>query len=238
MMVTAQPFIAGAFPSWAQIVFGSGITLGALAAILLNVVFFHVGRRGAGVAGRPGDHLVTLDQVNAMTVDEFAATFGPLVEDTPWVMERAFAQRPFADTMALRAAFHDVLLSGDHGEQDQLLTSYADLGSETGAAYARDHDAAGLGTLDEDTHADVRELAAAYRARFGFPLIICARDVEARYERLLATGWGRLANSPSVERASALIEITRIANYRFDDLVADANPIAAARVARFEQAGR
>jgi uric acid transporter len=78
----------------------------------------------------------------------------------------------------------------------------------------------------------VLELALAYRKHFGFPLIICAREVE-RYERVLASGWSRMANSPSVERAAGLIEIAKIANYRFDELVANANPIAAAHIERF-----
>jgi 2-oxo-4-hydroxy-4-carboxy--5-ureidoimidazoline (OHCU) decarboxylase len=42
-------------------------------------------------------------------------------------------------------------------------------------------------------------------------------------------------NSPSAERAFALIEIAKIVNYRFSDLVADANPIAAARFSRFNE---
>jgi hypothetical protein len=46
------------------------------------------------------------------------------------------------------------------------------------------------------------------------------------------------ANAPSIEGTTALIEIAKIANYRFDDLVADANAIASARVARFEQLHR
>ena len=42
-------------------------------------------------------------------------------------------------------------------------------------------------------------------------------------------------NSPAAEKAFALIEIAKIANYRFDDLVADANPIAAARFSRLNE---
>jgi 2-oxo-4-hydroxy-4-carboxy--5-ureidoimidazoline (OHCU) decarboxylase len=42
-------------------------------------------------------------------------------------------------------------------------------------------------------------------------------------------------NSPPAEKAFALIEIAKIANYRFDDLVADANPIAAARFSRLTE---
>lgn len=235
MLVTAQPNVAGAFPKWAEIVFGSGITLGALTAIVLNVVFFHLGLgRAALVSGRPGQHLIDLDDVNAMSRDEFVRTFGPLVEGTAWVLDRAWRMRPFADTIALRGAFQDALLTGDQSEQLQLMNAFADLGSpeEGSGAYAQDHRAAGLGGLEDDQRAEVLELAQAYRKRFGFPLIVCAREVE-RYERVLARGWSRMANSPAVERAAALVEIAKIASYRFDERVADANPIASSRVPKF-----
>jgi uric acid transporter len=234
MLVTSQPYVADAFPSWAQIMFGSGITLGALAAIVLNVIFKHLGAgHDVAVAGRPGDQ-VTLADVNAMSGAEFTKTFGGLFENTPWVLQRAYAMKPFDDTIALRAAFHDALLTGTPDEQLQLLNSFADLGSPGDAdnAYLLDHVTAGIDGLDSDEHKDVLELAQAYRKHFGFPLIVCAREVE-RYERVLAHGWSRMANASAVERATALIEIAKIANYRFDELVANANPIAAAHIERF-----
>ncbi|RZI77472.1 MAG: xanthine permease [Variovorax sp.] len=237
MLVTAQPFVAAAFPSWAEIVMGSGITLGALAAIFLNIVFNHIGGSPhTAVAGRPGD-LVGLDQVNAMSRAEFAKTFGGLVENTPWVLERAYALRPFADTIALRSAFQDALLTGTKEEQLELMNSFADLGSEDDAhnAYLLDHADAGMGIMEEAQHDEVAEIAVAYRKQFGFPLIVCAKEVE-RYERVIANGWHRMANSPGVERAAGLIEIAKIANYRFNDLVANANPIETARVQAFARA--
>jgi len=234
MLVTAQPFVANAFPHWMQIMFGSGITLGALSAILLNIIFNHTGTdRGPAVAGRPGEHLVNLSEVNKMNYEEFSATFGGLVETTPWVLERAYNSRPFQDTIALRSAFHDALLTGTSAEQIELMNSFADLGSEADAenSYILDHRTM-MGDLGYNDNNEVLELAEAYRKHFGFPLIICAREVE-RYERVLAGGWARMANSPAVECAAGLIEIAKIANYRFDELVANANPIATAHVDRF-----
>lgn len=234
MLVTAQPNIAGAFPKWAEIVFGSGITLGALAAIVLNVVFNHLRiSPHTAVAGRPG-HLIGLDRVNAMSFADFSRTFGGLVENTPWVLERAYAAKPFPDTIALRSAFQEALLTGTPEEQYQLMNSFADLGSEGDAvnAYVLDHADAGMGSLEEEEHNAVLELATAYRRHFKFPLIVCAREVE-RYERVLASGWSRMSNSPAVERAAGLIEIAKIANYRFNELVANANPIETSRIERF-----
>ena len=65
-------------------------------------------------------------------------------------------------------------------------------------------------------------------------MIICARETE-RFDRVLENGWSRMDNSPAAEKAFALIEIAKIANYRFSDLVADANPIAAARFSRLNE---
>jgi OHCU decarboxylase len=238
MLVTAQPFVANAFPGWAHIIFGSGITLGALSAILLNIAFNHTGGlRNTAVAGRPEDHLVTLADVNDMSRQQFDETFGGLVENTPWVLERAYASRPFADTLALRSAFHDALLTGTPDEQLRLMNSFADLGSddEAGDRYMVDHANAGIDGLMDQERGEVLTLARAYRNRFKFPLIVCAREVD-RYERVLASGWHRLANSASVERAACLIEIAKIANYRFDELVANANPIASAQRDRYIKA--
>ncbi|MDZ7932351.1 2-oxo-4-hydroxy-4-carboxy-5-ureidoimidazoline decarboxylase [Rhodococcus sp. NPDC076796] len=230
MLVTIQPTVSEGVPAWLEMLFGSGIVLGAVSAIVLNVLFFHIGGRGQAVAGGPGKG-ITLDKVNEMSAEDFAATFGGLVQGTPWVVERAYQQRPFADAHGLREAFQEALLAGTTEEQIELINSYPDLGSEdaTGTLNAADH--VGLSNLEEDEHDNIVQLAAEYREHFGFPLVICARETE-RYDRVLANGWSRVENAPSAERSFAMIEIAKIANYRFDDLVADANPIAAARFGR------
>lgn len=239
MFVTAQPDVATAVPGWAQVVFGSGITLGSITAIVLNIVFHHIGRgRGPAVAGAPGAGSVRLEQVNRMSRDEFVETFGRLFQGSPDIVGRAYDRRPFADTGNLRAAFQEALFSAPPEEQRALMTAYPDLGAdrvadgEEGEDSERDQASAGLTRLADEDHAELAELTAAYRERFGFPLIVCVRDSGSR-ERVLTEGQQRLANSAAQEHAAALIEIAKVANNRFADLVADANPIATARTRAF-----
>jgi OHCU decarboxylase len=231
LWVTSYPDVAKALPSGLDLLFGSGISIGAIAAIALNIVFFHLGSRGPRVAGGGS---ITLDEVNAMTKERFTEVFGNVVQSVPWAVQRAIEQRPFADTTALREAFQDAVLTGSSEQQLQLIRAFPDLGAEdeTGHALAVDHVA--LSNLDEDDHDDVVELSTAYREHFDFPLIICAKETE-RFDRVLRNGWSRMDNSPAAEKAFALIEIAKIVNYRFSDLVADANPIAAARFSRFSE---
>jgi uric acid transporter len=234
MYVTAQPDVAKAVPDWAQIILGSGITLGSITAIVLNFVFHHIGSsRGPAVAGAPGA-LVRLSEVNEMSRDEFADTFGALFKGPRWVVERAFDSRPFSDTSDLRRAFQEALFSATEDEQRLLIDSYPDLGADSvaegdeGPDSLRDQSVLGLTRLDEKAHSELSELTSQYRDRFGFPLVTCVRDRDS-FDQVVRTGWERLNNSPAQEHASALVEIAKIAGYRFDDLVADANPIHSAR---------
>jgi len=81
----------------------------------------------------------------------------------------------------------------------------------------KDQAFAGLDRLDTDEHHSLGDLTAAYRKKFGFPLIIAVR--ENTKETILRSGNARLDNSPSAEQATALVEIAKIANLRLLDIV-------------------
>jgi uric acid transporter len=234
MYVTAQPDVAKAVPEWAQIILGSGITLGSITAIVLNLVFHHIGKgRGPAVAGTPGA-LIRLDEVNDMTSDQFVQTFRGLFQGPDWVVERAYDQRPFSDTLDLRRAFQEALFAATPQEQEQLLNAYPDLGAqsvatgEEGEESKADQSSLGLTRLGEHEHEELSSLTRSYRDRFGFPLVMAVRDQE-NFGQVLRHGWERLHNSPTQEHQTGLIEAAKIATHRFDQLVADANPIHAAR---------
>ena len=239
MYVTAQPDVAKAVPDWAQIIFGSGITLGSLTAILLNLLFHHVGKScGPAVAGTPGATSVRLDQVNEMSPRGVRARPSPACSRVrSWVVERAYDQRPFTDTHDLRRSFQEALFSADDRGAGAADRSYPDLGVAVRRRRAtrarrrwRDQSALGLTRLADQEH---EELAHAHRGVPG-PVRLPAGHLGARPRtrstRSCEHGWERLNNSPTQEHAAALIEIAKIATHRFDQLVADANPIHSARM--------
>ncbi|MDQ3155393.1 MAG: 2-oxo-4-hydroxy-4-carboxy-5-ureidoimidazoline decarboxylase [Actinomycetota bacterium] len=241
MLVTMKPTLYTVIPGgrWSEMIFNSGITLGSITAIVLNLVFFHVGKSfGPGVAGAPGRGLIRLDQVNKMSKDEFAATFEGLFQGSRWAVDGAYAQRPFADTKSLRTAMQDALFSGNPEEQKTLLGSFPNLGSDQLARKesTRDQSVLGLDRLNDEDYDEFAELNQAYQEKYGFPLIVSVRDLAKRHE-VLTGGWERIDNSICQERATALIEVGKIVNHRFNDLVAGANPIHSARTQRFEQLG-
>ena len=123
MLVTVQPDVAQRRAGrWAEIIFGSGITLGSITAIVLNFVFHHVGKNfGPAVAGVPGEASVRLDQVNDMSQEQFVGTFGRLFQGPAWVVERAYDQRPFADTHGAAGGLPGGAVLGDAASEQEEL---------------------------------------------------------------------------------------------------------------------
>jgi 2-oxo-4-hydroxy-4-carboxy-5-ureidoimidazoline decarboxylase len=78
---------------------------------------------------------------------------------------------------------------------------------------------AGLHRLSADEVRALRDLNAAYRERFGFPLVVCVR--EHTKDSILAWGRARLAHDAEAEVETALGEIAKIAHLRLRDLVAE-----------------
>ena len=231
--------IVAAMPSWLQIIFGSGVTIGSLTAIILNLLFFHIGRQASPDVAVVDGKKINLDDVNAMDRDQFVATFSSMFSSHTWPVERAWESRPFASVSELRSSFEDAVLSASPEEAEELIASYTDVVSlildGAGDEQARsDTSSLSVGEVSTEEAEELRALAAAYREKFGRPLVICVDNVVDR-KHLLSSGWRRVEHSPAREARFALGEVIDIADLRFDQLVADANPMRAAWDAGFER---
>ena len=130
MLVTFKPFIAESMPSWARIFFASGMTAGAIAAIALNVLFFHVGRGGgAPVVSASDGRALTVEEVNAMGRERFVEAFSPLFNTQTWPLERAWESRPFADAEEFRDTVEKAILTASQERKLALLRDYPSISS-------------------------------------------------------------------------------------------------------------
>ena len=231
--------IVNAMPSWLQIIFGSGVTIGSLTAIILNLLFFHIGREASPDVAVVDGKKINLDDINAMDRDQFVATFSSMFSAHTWPVERAWESRPFASVSELRSSFEDAVLAASPEEAEELIASYTDIVSLVldGAGdeqASTDTSNLSVGEVTPEEAEELRALAAAYHEKFGRPLVICVDNVVDR-KHLLSSGWRRVEHSPAREARFALGEVIDIADLRFDQLVADANPMRAAWDAGFER---
>lgn len=168
--------------------------------------------------------MLTIADINAMDRAAFLAALGHVVEHSPWVMERAFAHRPFADRAALHGAMMAAIAASSEDERLALLCAHPDLAGKAARAGSMTADSvqeqgsAGLDRLNDEEYRRFERLNAAYRDKFGFPFLIAVR-FETK-DSIMAAYEARLANDRTQEMARAIYEIGRITRLRLDGLVA------------------
>jgi 2-oxo-4-hydroxy-4-carboxy-5-ureidoimidazoline decarboxylase len=164
-----------------------------------------------------------LAEINAMAPAALRDALGGIFERSPWVAEAAAAARPFATVAALHQAMVQAVRRAPHALQLGLLRAHPDLagkeaqaGSLTADSTAEQKSAA-LDRLSRSEMDAISRNNADYRARFGFPFIICVRNHDKA--GIFAAFAQRLNNAPEVEFATALDEVYQIARLRLERLM-------------------
>jgi 2-oxo-4-hydroxy-4-carboxy-5-ureidoimidazoline decarboxylase len=151
------------------------------------------------------------------------AHFGGVFEESPWIAREAWEQRPFESVDALHAAMVWVVEHSPRAARLELIRAHPDLAGKAAIAGAltpestREQAAAGLDRLTPLQYERLTALTAAYRERFGFPFVVCAREHTA--DSIIEAAGSRLERTPDEEEQTALSEIAEIARLRLDDLV-------------------
>jgi 2-oxo-4-hydroxy-4-carboxy-5-ureidoimidazoline decarboxylase len=161
---------------------------------------------------------MTIDEINSLPRAEFVEALGWIYEHSPWVAERAWTHRPFADIEALHAAMYDEVEKASREEQLALLCAHPDLGSRLPLSAASQTEQAGAGFSlgDEATLDMLRELNTRYREKFGFPFIYAVKG-SPQHDIFFALDI-RLTNTPEEEFHEALYQVYRIAYFRLEGL--------------------
>ena len=172
-----------------------------------------------------------LDELNACTQNDFVAALANIFEYSPWVAEQAFAARPFAGVNALLAAMKSAVERAPQDLRLALIKSHPDLADKTRRAAgltaesSAEQNSAGLDRLSDAEYEAFERVNNAYRAKFGFPYIVCVR----RHTRdsILTDFERRLPNDAATEAATSIAEICRIATLRLDQLIVAADRLPA-----------
>lgn len=160
-----------------------------------------------------------------MDAGSFVEAVGFAFEHSPWIAREAWERRPFADVADLHAAMTEVLERAPQERRIALIAAHPDLAGRLAregrltAASANEQRSAGLDRLTPGELARFEQLNGAYRARFGFPFVICAR--ENTKETILAALEERGKNDRQTEVRTAIGEIAKIARIRLSEAVSD-----------------
>jgi OHCU decarboxylase len=154
---------------------------------------------------------VTLEALNAMDQTAFANAVGWIFEHSPWVAERAWAVRPFADIAALHRELVRQVEAASPEEQLALLRAHPDLGARAKLTQASASEQAAF-----DFDQRFIALNLSYRDKFGFPFLYAVKG-STKHDILRALEL-RLPADRDTEFTEALRQVYKIAEFRLQEI--------------------
>ncbi|MEO7598604.1 MAG: 2-oxo-4-hydroxy-4-carboxy-5-ureidoimidazoline decarboxylase [Opitutus sp.] len=167
--------------------------------------------------------MTTIESLNLADRAEFVRALGHLFEHSPWVADQTWDRRPFQDVAHLHRELCATMYRAPVDQQRALIEAHPDLAGRLALAgkltaeSTREQASAGLDRMSTEAMEAFQKLNTAYRDRFGFPFIICAR-LNAR-DAILQAMRSRIHHSPTEEHMAALVEIEKIAELRLQDVL-------------------
>ncbi len=162
---------------------------------------------------------MTIDELNGLDRAAFVNALGWVFEDSPWVAERTWEGRPFANRDALHQAMTDEFMHASREEQLALLRAHPDLGARRrmSAASQSEQSSAGLDRLAAEEFDDLLAQNATYRAKFGFPFLFAVKGAGSR--DILEALRRRLERTQEEEFHEAIAQVCRIARFRLEEII-------------------
>jgi N-carbamoyl-L-amino-acid hydrolase len=169
---------------------------------------------------------LTLEQLNAASLDDAVTWLDGLYEHSPWIVRTALAQRPFVSLAQFKFAMTQVVAHGGRDAQLALLRAHPELAGKAmvsktlTAESTNEQNKAGLTQCTPEEFAHIQQLNADYNAKFGFPFILAVRGPRglglAKAE-IIATFERRAQGHPDFELQECLRNVHRIAEIRLND---------------------
>jgi 2-oxo-4-hydroxy-4-carboxy-5-ureidoimidazoline decarboxylase len=166
---------------------------------------------------------ISISELNACDKAAFVAALANIFEHSPWIAEQAASMRPFAGLCRL---FDAMKVAVDHAPGElrlALIKAHPDLADKTQRAAGltaesnAEQNSVGLDRLSDAEYEAFARVNNAYRAKFGFPYIVCVR--RHTKDSILRDFERRLPNDATTEMRTSIAEICRIAALRLDQSV-------------------
>ena len=162
---------------------------------------------------------MTIEALNSLDREGFVDAVGWVFEQSPWVAERAWAGRPFANVDALHSEMVEQVEAAAKEQKLALLRAHPDLGTRARVSHASAAEQGGAG-LDQLTFHEFDELQRLnndYRDKFGFPFLFAVKG--STKHGILRALRQRIEATQAEEYAEALQQAYRIARFRIEDSI-------------------
>jgi len=162
-----------------------------------------------------------INEINKLAKTEFIKVFGNIFENSEWIANELFNQKPFFDFTELSCNMIKIFENTTKENQLKILNSHPDLANKTRigtltADSKNEQDSAGLDKCTPEEFNDFKNLNFEYKKKFGFPFIFAVKDKSKL--QILANFKKRISCDINVEFEEAKIQVKKIASLRLNEI--------------------
>ncbi|XP_065092844.1 2-oxo-4-hydroxy-4-carboxy-5-ureidoimidazoline decarboxylase-like [Ochlerotatus camptorhynchus] len=167
---------------------------------------------------------LTLEQLNALTPNEFHKVFENVVECWPEAAIFCSAMLPFKSFESMIIIFENYLQRLSDENKLRILRLHPDLAGKLLDSHQLTEESsfeqacAGLDKLTPEDKNRLTTLNEEYKMKFGFPFVICVREA-SKFDAILKGVSERVNNTPVQELEIGLGEVKKICRLRILELV-------------------
>ena len=161
-----------------------------------------------------------INKINKLPKSEFIKVFANIFENTIWIAEKLYEQKPFVNFEELSLKILNIFETTTKEKQLKILKDHPDLANKTKLSTLtpnslKEQTSAGLDQCTEEEFNEFKKLNNSYK-KFGFPFILAVKG-KTKIE-ILNNFKKRIYSDPETEFNEAIKQVKQIASLRLNEL--------------------
>jgi len=161
-----------------------------------------------------------INKINKLSKSEFIKVFANIFENTRWIAEKLYNQKPFDNFEALSSKMLNIFEATTREKQLKILNAHPDLANKIKISLLtpdslKEQTSAGLDQCTEEEFSEFKKLNDTYK-KFGFPFILAIKE-KTKIE-ILDNFRKRISSDPKIEFKEAVKQVKQIASFRLKEL--------------------
>ena len=165
--------------------------------------------------------MIMINKINNLSQSEFIKIFGNIFEQTKWIAERAYNQKPFNNVEDLCSKMLEIFETTSKDNQLKIIRAHPDLADKTkvsllGQDSRKEQHKVRLDQCSEKEFNEFKNLNNEYKKKFGFPFILAVGGKNK--VEILNEFKKRILNDVEKEFNEAIVQVCKIADLRLKEL--------------------
>ena len=121
-----------------------------------------------------------INKINKLSKSEFIKVFANIFENTSWIAEELYNQKPFDNFEELSSKILNIFETTTRDKQLKILNAHPDLANKTKISLLtpdslKEQTSAGLDQCTKEEFSEFKKLNDTYK-KFGFPFILAVKE--------------------------------------------------------------